>query len=159
MDGTEHGEPVKWHESYNLLIRGKKSYLNSRLSKGDMFYRLFLSDACLGKACYEKCKYKYDQSSADIRIGDAWGNHYKDDEQGVSAAIAFTEKGNELLQRCNCQLAELPFDVVAEGQMKERVKKTPVRNVAIKMLQLRLSLKFVRVALAIFRKVNKCFKK
>ena len=124
-----------------------------------MFYRLFLSDACLGKACYEKCKYKYDQSSADIRIGDAWGSHYKHDEKGVSAAIAFTEKGNELLQRCNCELEELPFDVIAEGQMKDSVKKTLIRIVAIKMLQLRLSLKFVRVALAIFRKVYNCFKK
>lgn len=123
IDGTEHGEPVNWHESYNLLIREKKGFLNSRLSQGDMFYRLFLSDACLGKACYEKCKYKYDQSSADIRIGDAWGSHYKDDEKGVSAAITFTEKGNELLQRCNCELEELPFDVVAEGQMKNSLKR------------------------------------
>ena len=86
-----------------------------------MFYRLFLSDACLGKACYEKCKYKYDQSAADIRIGDAWGSHYKDDEKGVSAAIAFTEKDDELLQRCNCELEVLQFDVVAEGQMKKWV--------------------------------------
>ena len=124
-----------------------------------MFYRLFLSDACLGKACYEKCKYKYDQSSADIRIGDAWGNHYKDDEKGVSAAIAFTEKGDELLQRCNCELEELSFDVVAEEQMKDSVKKTLIRIVAIKLLKSRLPLKFVRVALAIFRKVYKCFKK
>ena len=122
INGTEHGEPVNWHESYNLLTREKKSYLNGRLSQGDMFYRLFLSDACLGKACYEKCKYKYDQSSADIRIGDAWGSHYKEEEKGVSAAIAFTEKGDELLQRCNCELEELSFDVVAEGQMKMRVR-------------------------------------
>lgn len=118
IDGEKHGEPVNWHDSYNLSIREKKSYLNSRLSQGDMFYRLFLSDTCLGKACYKKCKYKYDQSSADIRIGDAWGSHYKDDEKGVSAAIAFTEKGNELLHRCKCELEKLPFDVVAEGQMK-----------------------------------------
>lgn len=53
IDGSEKGESVKWHESYNLSIREKKSFLNTRLSQGDMFYRLFLSDACLGKACYE----------------------------------------------------------------------------------------------------------
>lgn len=53
IDGEEKGEKIDWHESYNLLIRGKKSFINSRLSQGDMFYRLFLSDACLGKACYE----------------------------------------------------------------------------------------------------------
>ena len=62
-----------WHDSYDLLIRGEKSFYNSRLSQGDRFYRFFLSDACLGKACYERCKYKYDRSAADIRIGDLWG--------------------------------------------------------------------------------------
>lgn len=118
IDGEKHGEPVNWHDSYNLLIRGKKTFLNSRLSQGDMFYRLFLSDACLGKACYDKCKYKYDQSAADIRIGDAWGSHYKDNEQGVSAAIAFTPKGELYLQKCNCILEELSLTTIAEGQMK-----------------------------------------
>lgn len=122
IDGKEHGESVNWHESYNLLIKEKQGFLNSRLSQGDMFYRLFLSDSCLGKACYGKCKYKYDQSSADIRIGDAWGGHYRDEEKGVSAAIAFTEKGDELLRRCNCTLEALPLDIVAEGQMKGCVK-------------------------------------
>ena len=28
IDGSEKGESVKWHESYNLSIRGKKSFLN-----------------------------------------------------------------------------------------------------------------------------------
>ena len=60
-----------------LVNREKKSFLNTRLSQGDMFYRLFLSDACLGKACYEKCKFKYENSSADIRIGDLWGTTYQ----------------------------------------------------------------------------------
>ena len=123
IDGTEKGEAVNWHDSYNLLIRGKKSYLNSRLSQGDMFYRLFLSDACLGKACYEKCKFKYDRSSADIRIGDCWGNAYRENEEGVSAIITFTEKGHELLKMCDCELKEHPFEIVAEGQMKVSPRK------------------------------------
>lgn len=124
IDGEKTGERVNWHDSYNLLIKEKKGFFNSRLSQGDMFYRLFLSDACLGKACYEKCKFKYDKSSADIRIGDLWGNTYKDNEDGVSAAIAFTEKGNEQLKECNCELVEHSFEVVAEGQMKKRAIKT-----------------------------------
>lgn len=57
-----------------------------------MFYALFLGDLCFGKQCYKNCKYKYEHSSADIRIGDMWGETYKDDEDGVSCAIAFTEK-------------------------------------------------------------------
>lgn len=118
IDGEEHGEKINWHDSYDMLIRGKKSYIESRLSQGDMFYQLFLGDCCLGKQCYDHCKYKYNHSSADIRIGDLWGKTYNDDEDGVSGAVAFTQKGNEVLKQCNCELVEHSFDVVAEGQMK-----------------------------------------
>ena len=118
IDGEKLGEKIDWHDSYSMLIREKKSFLESRRSQGDMFYQLFLGDCCLGKQCYEHCKYKYDHSSADIRIGDLWGNTYKNDEDGVSCAIAFTKQGNEVLKLTNCDLTEHSFDVVAEGQMK-----------------------------------------
>ena len=118
IDGEKHGEKINWHDSYDMLIREKKSYIESRLSQGDMFYQLFLGDCCLGKQCYDHCKYKYNRSSADIRIGDLWGKTYNDDEDGVSGAVAFTQKGNEVLKQCNCELVEHSFDVVAEGQMK-----------------------------------------
>ena len=36
----------------------------------------------------------------------------------MSAAIAFTEEGNEVLSRCNCELESLQLEIVAEGQMK-----------------------------------------
>lgn len=134
IDGEEKGEPVNWHESYNLLIRGKKSYLNSRLSQGDMFYRLFLSDACLGKACYDKCKYKYDQSSADIRIGDAWGKEFKDNEDGVSVAMSFTEKGNSYLRLCNCELKKYPIEIICEGQMSSCPKPSRLYSIIYKKL-------------------------
>ena len=119
MDGEEKGEPVDWHESYNLLIKEKKSYLNSRYSQGDYFYRLFLSDACLGKACYQRCKFKYDRSSADIRIGDAWGKKYEDNNEGISAVIAFTDKGDKFLNSSNCVFESCEFQIIAEGQQKE----------------------------------------
>ena len=119
LDRIETADFVNWHDSYNMLLKGGEGLLNSRLSQGDMFYRLFLSDACLGKACYEKCKYKYDKSAADIRIGDLWGKTYIKDINGVSAAVAFTEKGDKIMKQCNAQLTEHPFEVVAEGQMKE----------------------------------------
>lgn len=118
IDSGNTIERVNWHDSYNLLLRGEKTFMLSNLSKGDMFYRLFLGDSCLGKACYEHCKFKYASSSADIRIGDLWGNTYKENENGVSAAIAFTKRGNKVLAQCNCTFIEHPFEVVAEGQMK-----------------------------------------
>lgn len=91
-----------------------------------MFYALFLGDCCLGKQCYEHCKYKYDKSSADIRICDLWGNTYKDNEDGVSGVVAFTSKGNDILKSIDCVLVEHPFDIVAEGQMKTCPKKIKV---------------------------------
>ena len=75
---------------------------------------------CLGPQCEKDCKYKYDKSSADIRIGDLWGSVYKDEQKGVSALVAFTEKGREIVESLtNVTLVEHSFDVVAEGQMKE----------------------------------------
>lgn len=117
IGGTNGNEKADWHGSNVMSTKGKKGFLNSRLSQGDMFYRLFLSDGCLGKSCYERCKFKGGHSSADIRIGDLWGETYNNNEEGVSAAIAFTIKGDEILNLCGCVLVAHPFEVVAEGQM------------------------------------------
>ena len=113
-----------WHDSYNLLIRGK-SFMSSRMSQGDMFYRMFLSDSCLGKACYERCKFKYNRSSADIRIGDLWGEAYRDNRDGVSTAIAFTPIGDDILHRCDSILVPHSMEVVAEGQMSVAPSRPP----------------------------------
>lgn len=128
IDGEKEGEKVNWHESYNLLIREKKTFIQSRFSQGDKFFRLFLGDQCLGRQCYTHCKYKYDQSSADIRICDLWGKTYQDNEDGVSGAVAFTEKGAEILKEIDCHLIEHPFSVVAEGQMKTCPVMLPLRD-------------------------------
>lgn len=121
-----------WCDSYAMAIKGEKGCLKSRLSQGDMFYKLFLSDTCLGKACYTKCKYKYNKSAADIRIGDLWGQVYEDNQEGVSAVIAITEKGNAVLKQCNITLEEHDFEIVAEGQMK---KMPPIMKSHIRIIQ------------------------
>lgn len=135
IDGEKEGEKVNRHESYNVLIREKKTFIQSRFSQGDKFFRLFLGDQCLGRQCYTHCKYKYDQSSADIRICDLWGKTYQDNEDGVSGAITFTEKGAEILCQTNSTLIEHPFDVVAEGQMKTCPKMLPLREHIIACLK------------------------
>lgn len=135
IDGEDKaGETVDWHDSYNLLTRGKKTFLYGRLSQGDPFYKLFLGDQCLGKQCYENCKFKYDHSSADIRIGDLWGKTYEKDEKGISGAVAFTEKGDALLHAINCELVEHPFGVVAEGQMQTMPQRSALHDRLFAML-------------------------
>lgn len=135
IDGENTSKPVDWHDSYNLLIRGKKSFIQSRMSQGDMFYKLFLGDICLGPQCEKNCKYKYDQSSADIRIGDLWGETYKKDQKGVSALVAFTDRGRDIIENLqNVTLIEHPFDVVAEGQMKKNAHHKEVSFVIMYLL-------------------------
>lgn len=115
-----------WHDSWAMLIKGEKGCLNSKLSEGDIFYKLFLGDFCMNPACRKNCRFKYDKSSADIRIGDAWGKIYKKDEDGVSIAVAFTEKGNDILKSCNVVLEEHDFVKIAEGQMRRNCNKAPL---------------------------------
>lgn len=119
MDGVSSTSRVE--DLYKIYTPEPSHQYISRWSKGDIFYRLFLGDYCCNPACEKKCKYKYDRSSADIRIGDFWGKTYASDEDGVSAVVAFTEKGNDILKELNCTLVEHPFEVVAEGQMKKNV--------------------------------------
>ena len=135
LDGSKkHVDAVTWYNNYDQDIRERRTYIFSRMSQQDLFYKFFLSDVCLGKACYDKCRFKYDRSSADIRIGDAWGSHYQEDEKGVSATIAFTKKGDDILKMCQCIIEPLPFDVIAEGQMKECPKRQPVTEKLMRAL-------------------------
>lgn len=155
IDGVNTAEPVNWQDSYEKLIKEKKGKLNSRLSKGDMFYRLFLSDACLGRACYEKCKYKYNYSAADIRIGDLWGETYKNNEKGVSSVIVFSEQGYDILKHTNAELKEHPFELVAEGQMKKMPPKTKLYKQLMKALKLpNSSIRYVYYILMRYKILN-----
>lgn len=127
MDGEKTAKPVDWHDSYNLLIREKKTFIQSRMSQGDLFYRFFLGDACCGPQCQKQCKYKYDHSSADLRLGDFWGETYKDNQEGVSTLIAYTPKGVALAQTLErAEMHEYPFEQVAEGQMKANAHAAPI---------------------------------
>ena len=90
----------------------------------------------LAPQCEKQCKYKYDKSSADIRIGDLWGSTYKDDQKGVSALVVFTEKGRKVIEGLEgVTLVEHPFGMVAEGQMKRNAKAHPLRQYIIKKLK------------------------
>lgn len=129
-----------WHDSWAIKIKGykktnQKDTIYSSRSQGDMFYNLFLSDTCLGKQCYQNCKYKCTNSSADIRIGDLWGQKYATDQKGISAVITFTPKGEECLQKLNCTMLTESIEVVTEGQMKSNPAMPYAYNQVIKSLK------------------------
>ena len=109
-----------WHNSTSVLIKGDKKEWFSPLSKGDLFYQFFLHDRCHNIACTKDCKYKQQASAADLRIGDLWGYKYMKNEEGVSALVAFTEKGKNIVDSLeNCTLEFCDFNIVAELQMKK----------------------------------------
>lgn len=145
FDGENNGEKINWHNSYSLLIKGQKnSNYFSMLSKGDIFYKMFLDDVCLGRACYDKCKYKMDKSSADIRIGDLWGSKYKENDEGVSALLVYTDKGKDVISRLeNCSIIKENILVVTEGQMKFSPKKTKIRKYIINGLSTTISIRYI----------------
>lgn len=136
MDGEKTAQPVNWEDQYDVLISERDCYYKSRRTQGDLFYKLFLGDVCCGKHCDKNCKYKYDQSSADIRIGDLWGETYKDDEKGTSALITFTQKGENIInQMKNVILVSHPFEVVAEGQMRKNVRRRELASLVVYLLR------------------------
>ncbi len=156
VDGTQQGESVNWHDSYNLLIRGGGTVYNSRLSQGDLFYEMFLSDACLGRACYFKCKYKCDKSAADLRIGDLWGSKYKANEDGVSALISMTSKGQRIINEIsNCTIVEESFYTVAEGQMKKPPRYPIFYRLNISLLKSQVPLKSILWMHSVARRINR----
>lgn len=142
-----------WHDSWAIALEGeniinklnnyndenlledRKTDYYSRWSQGDLFYTLFLGDYCCNPACVKNCKYKYNRSSADIRIGDLWGKTYQNNEKGVSALVALTKRGQDVIHSLgNVTLIEHPFEVVAEGQMKHNAGSAILAFVAKKML-------------------------
>lgn len=135
LDG-EKSNKKEDSNNYNKLIKERDTQFKSWLSKGDIFYNLFLGDYCCNPACAKDCKYKYDRSSADIRIGDLWGKTYTDNDKGVSALITFTPKGKEVVEQLkDVTLIEHPFEVVAEGQMKRNVHKKPTYGIVMRFLK------------------------
>ncbi|CDD20529.1 uncharacterized protein BN769_00604 [Prevotella sp. CAG:732] len=132
------------------------------MSQGDWFYKMFLGHYCLGEQCVKACKYKYDKSSADIRIGDLWGNTYKEDEKGVSALVTFTEKGKMIVESLkNATLVSQPLEVVAEGQMKDNARPVPVSSLVMYLFEHRiyLNLKQWNFVLALFGKPFRAYAK
>lgn len=138
-----------WHDSYAISATGKntKTEYFSLRSKGDLFYRMFLGDICLGKACYDSCKYKALSSSADIRIGDLWGNTYKKDDKGISGVLVLTEKGKQVVSSLGKNVIFKPenLSVVIDGQMKNAPQKNIIHFVCLLLLKTNLSLNAILV--------------
>lgn len=114
-----------WHKSYRLDIKAFLGEYHHTGQKFDDFFSLYFSNAALSPACFDKCKYKQEHSSADIRVGDMWGLKYEKNNDGINSILCFTDKGNNAIHEINCVIKSHSLDEVLSGQMKS----VPARNV------------------------------
>jgi len=142
--------------SYTMIIESEKKEIASTLQNNDLFYRLFLGDYCLNAACYDKCKFKNQKSSADIRIGDLWSKAYQKDDEGFSAVFANTKKGTNIINELknSCVIKKEPLDVVSEGQMRQTLKMPPIRTKVLKDLSMNKSLTYICFYTKVLRKIK-----
>ena len=83
-----------WHQ-YSIRIDGEHgTYCN--YAYNDTFYRYFFDNVALNTSCYT-CKLRQRRAPSDIRIGDFLGRAYEEREEGISAAVAVTPKGVNII--------------------------------------------------------------
>lgn len=147
---ADPGQTLDWHDSYNLTVKEKKHFYASRLSQGDLFYRMFLGNLCLNHCCYE-CTLKMTTSAADIRIGDCWGDTYEHDDKGVSVVLAITPRGREIIDRMHntCEIIKHPVAEITSGQMVSAASKSALYPVVMAGLRTGASLQAILKSLSL----------
>lgn len=83
-----------WHTYYMHILSGEREYVSSR--EKDPFLKLFTMGVFNQKQCFT-CEYR-NKSGADIRLGDFWGDRFKEREEGFSMVLTLTEKGEQILK-------------------------------------------------------------
>lgn len=112
--------------------------------KNNMFYNFFFNNLALNDSCY-KCNFKALKSNADIRVGDYWGEEYKNDKTGVSCCVTFTEKGRvELDKVLDCFYhEEVEVDSILQEQMTQSPPLKKERKRVLKALKGKKKLKTI----------------
>lgn len=86
-----------WHIPANEFITKKHNIPTVRT--GDLFFEAFYSTEFFNQSCY-RCEARKNIGNADIRIGDFWGQRFKDNKKGVSCIITSSAKGDLALNAC-----------------------------------------------------------
>lgn len=149
-----------WQESTCIEINKRSSNYFSKLTDGDLFYKFFLGNRCLNKPCYDDCKFKTINSSADIRVGDMWGKKYCTNKEGISAVITFTEKGEEIIHSLsNCSIRDESINDVLGIQMRKNAQRPLSYKFVMSSLKKNKHLTFIDYIASLIELPNKSRKK
>ena len=100
-------------KGYSFTIENKKSEVYTELGSKNSFMRGFLADLYTRPSCHA-CPAKQLRSGSDITLGDFWGIESLmpkiDDNRGVSAVLANTEKGCKALNDLPMQIYPLSYE-------------------------------------------------
>ena len=135
-----------WHNislslSDNEILSNNNGAIAQRIIKtkanDDEFYFAQRNRFCTQEACL-KCKYCY-QGTADIQVGDFWGEKFKDDEKGVNIVLTRGYYADFLLKKCKnlsvkkCSIQDLhnsqPWFVEANKRIENWTKNIDQDNI------------------------------
>lgn len=123
-----------WQDSWRIWGRSgeEEIYLSEH---EDMFYKYYLRNYVNNLPCYT-CPFRTDQSAADVRLGDMWGEKYAHSREGFSAVAAMTGRGLKMLENSESVIL-LPetFDTTVAGQLKSNIPIPPLRKKLLEELR------------------------
>ena len=133
-----------WQNSTTMNICGEKDEFFSSFIKGDYFFKFFLGNRCLGKACYDACKFKR-KCASDIRMGDFWGQKFVHCQDGVSAVKINSVRGAEAFKNLekSVYFNKVQTELIEQGQIKEAVSRPLSYNIVSLLLKRKLSIKII----------------
>lgn len=104
---TFRDKAYSWHEYYMHIVGGGTAYVEHRGK--DPFLKLFSMGVVNQESCFT-CPFR-NKSSSDIRLGDYWGNRFKDNEEGVSMVIVNSSFGQEILDSIHDEITITRQDI------------------------------------------------
>ena len=117
---------IKEFEKVNIKFRSKNIfglYKNgikitpNRVS--DSYMLSFLKGVDYTEKCYS-CDYASVMRVSDITLGDAWGGMAENNSEGVSLVLCLSDKGKELLNKCNIELFDFELETAVNGNRQLR---------------------------------------
>ena len=109
-----------WH-NFVLKIQNKNNTIYNK-SERDNFYKIFFDNILLNPSCRE-CELRKKKSSADIRLGDFWGEIYENDYKGVSAILILSNKGKMIINKISNNI-----EIIKKENLEEMLKYQSTKN-------------------------------